>query len=280
MSYLSHKQEKGMADVTSSDQVAEMVKCSSPPHTYLHREPFFIIFNMLSYLVWRRVCFNKSVTHATGRWEVWKVTIESRLLVPFASSPGISFETCVIKRLCESFWFHNLFVKFHTEKGKVRRWEKWLQQPCTCTLSSSSRMNRCVSLRVQTLFSLHLGSQNPWRFSQSSHGMVLLVKLVREKSSRRPGRKHFLPPCVQECSTPCTQEGLVLHECPEIWTNVNFSWSHCFHCCDQVACLRRWLVKQSAKQFWVEMWARSWLLPEQASFRNMEIMWIVSFLLR
>ena len=110
---------KGMADVTSSDQVAEMVKCSRPPHTYLHREPFFIIFNMLSYLVWRQICFNKSVTHATGRWEVWNVTIESRLLVPFASSPGIWFETCVIKRLCESFWFHNLFVKFHTgRKGR------------------------------------------------------------------------------------------------------------------------------------------------------------------
>ena len=36
-------------------------------------------------------------------------------------------------------------------------------------------------------------------------------------------------------------------------------------------------VKQTAKQFWVEMWARSWILPEQVSFRNMEIMWIVSF---
>ena len=36
-------------------------------------------------------------------------------------------------------------------------------------------------------------------------------------------------------------------------------------------------VKQSAKQFWVEMRARSWILPEQVSFRNMEIMWIVSF---
>ena len=38
-------------------------------------------------------------------------------------------------------------------------------------------------------------------------------------------------------------------------------------------------VKQSHKQFWVGMWARSWILPEQASFRNMEIMWIVSFCL-
>ena len=36
-------------------------------------------------------------------------------------------------------------------------------------------------------------------------------------------------------------------------------------------------VKQSAKQFWVEMWARSWILPEQASFRKMAIIWIVCF---
>ena len=30
-------------------------------------------------------------------------------------------------------------------------------------------------------------------------------------------------------------------------------------------------------KIWVEMWARSWILPEEASFRNMEIIWIVSF---
>ena len=35
-------------------------------------------------------------------------------------------------------------------------------------------------------------------------------------------------------------------------------------------------VKQSAKQFWVKLWARSSILPEQASFRNMAIMWTVS----
>ena len=35
--------------------------------------------------------------------------------------------------------------------------------------------------------------------------------------------------------------------------------------------------KQTAKQFWVETWARSWILPELVWFRNMVIMWIVSF---
>ena len=34
--------------------------------------------------------------------------------------------------------------------------------------------------------------------------------------------------------------------------------------------------KQSAKQFWVGMWARSWILSEQVSCRNMEIKWLSS----
>ena len=36
-------------------------------------------------------------------------------------------------------------------------------------------------------------------------------------------------------------------------------------------------VRQSDWQFWVELRARSWMLPEQSSFLNIEIMWIVSF---
>ena len=36
-------------------------------------------------------------------------------------------------------------------------------------------------------------------------------------------------------------------------------------------------VRQSARHFWVGMWARSWMLPEQASFLNKGIMWTVSF---
>ena len=36
---------------------------------------------------------------------------------------------------------------------KVRHWEKWILWQCTCRMSSSSWMNRCVSLRLQTLFS-------------------------------------------------------------------------------------------------------------------------------
>ena len=33
-------------------------------------------------------------------------------------------------------------------------------------------------------------------------------------------KKHF--PYVLECFAPCRQESLVLHECPEVWTNINF----------------------------------------------------------
>ena len=89
--------------------------------TYLHRKPFFIIFNRLSF--WRQICFNKSVSCATERWEVWNVTFESRLLVPIAYSHGIWIETCVIKCLCESFWLHHFLVKFqiNTEFGRSQR---------------------------------------------------------------------------------------------------------------------------------------------------------------
>ena len=158
---------------------------------------------------------------------MWNVTLESRLLVPFAYSHGIWIETCVIKCLCESFWLHHFLVKFqintvsgrsqrlikvvfnelslfirifrpttdsaetsgswhrhYDNTGKKEKWDtekKWLLQQCTCTMSSSSWMNRCVSLRLQTLFSWHLDSQNPWKFSQTLHGMVLLVELVKER---------------------------------------------------------------------------------------------------
>ena len=57
------------------------------------------------------------------RWEVWNVTLESRLLVPFAYSHGIWIETCVIKFLCESFWLHHFLVKFqiNTVSGRSQR---------------------------------------------------------------------------------------------------------------------------------------------------------------
>ena len=80
-----------------------------------------------------------------------------------------------------------------TLEEKVRNWETWLQHSFACPVSSSSRMNRCVGLRVQTLFSLNLDSQNPWKFSETSHGVVLLVQLVRENSLKRSGRKHVSP---------------------------------------------------------------------------------------
>ena len=57
------------------------------------------------------------------RWEVWNVTLESRLLLPFACSHGIWIETCVIRCLCESFWLHHFLVEFqiNTVSGKSQR---------------------------------------------------------------------------------------------------------------------------------------------------------------
>ena len=59
------------------------------------------------------------------------------------------------------------------------------------------------------------------RIHGSSHkhymGWVILVELVREREIFKAFREEntFIP-CVHECSTPCRQEGLVLHECPEV----------------------------------------------------------------
>ena len=72
-------------------------------------------------------------------------------------------------------------LRQHWEERIVRHWEKWLLQQCTCTMSSSSWMNRCASLRLQTLFFVASWPQNPWKFWQTLHGMVLLVELVKER---------------------------------------------------------------------------------------------------
>ena len=77
--------------------------------TDLHREPFFNINNRLSF--WRQICFNKSVSCATERWEVRNVTLESRLSVPSAYSNCFWIDTCGIRCLCESFWLHHSSLK-------------------------------------------------------------------------------------------------------------------------------------------------------------------------
>ena len=76
--------------------------------------------------------------------------------------------------------------------------------------------------------------------------MVFVVKLEREKSLRRSGRKHFLP-CVHECSIPCGQEGIQLHECSKKWMSVNFLLL--FTAVIKLFAFADYFVKQSDKQF-------------------------------
>ena len=64
---------------------------------------------------------------------------------------------------------------------------------------------------------------------------------------------------------------------PKIGSMSTSSNSPVFTCVIELSAFADAFVRQSATQFWVGMWARSWILPEQASFLNIEIMWIVSF---
>ena len=113
-------------------------------------------------------------------------------------------------------------------------------------------------------------------FSQTSHGMVLFVELVREilKALRR--RTSF--------SLVCTN---VLHQVDkEVLCSMSVlksGWMSTlgnlpvFTAVIKLSAFADAFVKQSDKQFWIEIWAKSWTLREQASFRNIEIMWIGSF---
>ena len=168
--------------------------------TYLHREPFFIIFNRLSF--WRQICFNKSVSCATERWEVWTsllrvvfwyhvLTLMVSGLKPAWSSASVNLSGYITSSLKfqintvsgrsqrlikvvfnELSLFSRIFRpttdsaetngswrRHYDNTGRKEKWDtekKWLLQQCKCTMSSSSWMNRCVSLRLQTLFSWHL----------------------------------------------------------------------------------------------------------------------------
>ena len=138
-------------------------------------------------------------------------------------------------------------------------------------------MNRCVSLCVHTLCSLHLDSQNLWRFSQTSHRMVLIVKLVRQNTLKRSGRKTCF-------SLVCMH---VLHHVDKksirSMTFLKFertSISHNLSVFTAVIKLSAFAMPSPSKlphNSELECEQDHEILPEQASFRNIEIMWMVSF---
>ena len=139
------------------------------------------------------------------------------------------------------------------------------------------------------LWAKHLDSRNTCEFPQTSHGMVLIVELVREKSSRNSGRKtSFSLVCIHvlrhvDRKSLCSMSVLKLewmstrHNLIVFTTVIKLS---AFAADIKLPAFADAFDKQSAMQFWVGMWARSCILPEQASFYNMEFMWFVSLLFR
>ena len=70
--------------------------------TSLHRKPLFVIFDRLSYLVWRRIRSSESIAHAAWRRKMRIVLFASWFLVPCPHSQGTGINVCVVGRLCES----------------------------------------------------------------------------------------------------------------------------------------------------------------------------------
>ena len=106
--------------------------------------------------------------------------------------------------------------------------------------------------------------------------MVLLVKLVRDTFKAFRKKTIFFLMCMNHLHhvdkrTFCSMSVLKFG-----WTSTSNDLP-VFTAVIKLSAFADDFVKQSAEIFWVEMWARSWILPEQASFRNMEIIWIISF---
>ena len=180
---------------------------------------------------------NTSATCATDRWEVWNVTLENRLLVPFAYSHRIWIETFVIKCFCESFCFHHFFVKFQTAQLVQQKFSSngWFRRRRHC--HKSERKGRWDTEKNASCDNAHVRSHHlhewidawvckcrryfrsifTFRIHGSSHKYCM-----GWSSSWSYWKRNLWEPCEHECSTPCWQECLVLRECPEVWMNINF----------------------------------------------------------
>ena len=115
-------------------------------------------------------------------------------------------------------------------------------------------------------------------FSHRHHiEWFFFVELVREKSSKHSGREHPSPLCAWMFCTKWTKKALCSMSVLKLGCISTLRNLPVFTAVIKLSAFADAFVKQSDKQFWVEVWAKSWILPEQASFRNIEITWIVSF---
>ena len=164
--------------------------------------------------------------------------------------------------------------------GRKEKWDtekKWLLQQCTCTMLSSSWTNRCVSLRLQTLFSWHLDL----RIHGSSHkhymGWSCSWSWWKKENFKAFRKKPFFSRVHEFFWHHVDKNALCYKRVLKFGRTSTSNNLSVFTAVIKLSAFVNDFVKQSAKQLRVEKRARSWILPEQVSFRNMKIMWIVFF---
>ena len=144
-------------------------------------------------------------------------------------------------------------------------------------MSSSSWMNRCVSLRLQTVFSWHLDL----RIHGSSHkhymGWSCSWSWWKKENFKAFRKKTFFSLVCMFFLHHVDKNALCYMRVLKFGRTSTSNNLTVFTAVIKLSAFADDFVKQSAKQFRVEMRARSWILPEHVSFRNIEIMWIVSF---
>ena len=144
-------------------------------------------------------------------------------------------------------------------------------------MSSSSWMNRCVSLRLQTLFSWHLDLRIHGSSRKHYMGWSCSWSWWKKEKFDAFRKKTFSPLCAWFVLHHVDKNALCYMRVLKFGRTSTSNNLTVFTAVIKLSAFVDDVVKQSAKQFWVEMRARSWIRPEQVSFRNMEIMWIVSF---
>ena len=170
---------------------------------------------------------------------------------------------------------------------KEKHWEKWSKEPNTNTMFSPKNdmiiqeKLTCESADADVIFVASWLSNSHVFNSSHSWQCWFLTNITWNGPSRKSGaketsrvsRKKTSFSLVEKCAAPGGKEGLMLHECSEIGVNVNI-YLPLFTAVIKLSAFTDAFVKQSVQQFWVGMCARSWIFPEQASFRIMDIMLI------
>ena len=252
------------------------------------------------------------IVGATGGWEVCNVIFASCVLVPCTHSHGTWINTCVIRRFCESFWFHNLLIKHQVDVVPKQRqsfvvivFKALSRIPCPSVHSANTKRfwwwhghkaGRKIKWKTEKMVTRakhkhHVFVKNdtivPWGIDASvckcrrcfRSILILGIHVSSDKytwdgPSRGTGERETF-----KAFRTKTLFSLMCMNVPHhvdknalcSVTVLKFGWTSTsnnlpvFTAVIKLSAFADAFVKRSAKQFGNEMWAKSWILPEQAS---------------